>query len=216
MAIRQQYMAELETLNRDVIQMSTILEEAIEKVFRALKAVDAKEAHKIIEEDDVIDEMERKIERECMSIIAKQQPVAKDLRRVTAVMRMISDIERIADHCADISEYIILLSKEEDIAMPEFVGEMFTKMKEMVVKTVDSFVNEDLEKAAIVKTSDDVIDDYFEKILKELCIAMKHRPEAIKQYIYYVMIIKCVERMADHATNMAEWNMFMITGELEG
>lgn len=216
MAIRQQYMAELETLNRDVIQMSTILEESIEKVFRALKTVNAKEAHKIIEDDDVIDEMERKIERECMSIIAKQQPVAKDLRRVTAVMRMISDIERIADHCADISEYIILLSKEEDIAMPDFVGEMFTKMKEMVVKTIDSFVNEDLEKAAIVKTSDDVIDDYFEKILKELCIAMKHRPEAIKQYIYYVMIIKYVERMADHATNLAEWNMFMITGELEG
>lgn len=216
MAIRQQYMAELETLNRDVIQMSTILEESIEKVFRALKTVNAKEAHKIIEDDDVIDEMERKIERECMSIIAKQQPVAKDLRRVTAVMRMISDIERIADHCADISEYIILLSKEEDIAMPDFVGEMFTKMKEMVVKTIDSFVNEDLEKAAIVKTSDDVIDDYFERILNELCIAMKHRPEAIKQYIYYVMIVKYVERMADHATNMAEWNMFMITGELEG
>ena len=99
--------------------------------------------------------------------------------------------------------------------MPEFVGEMFTKMKGMVMETIDSFVNEDVDKAMKVPDSDDVVDDYFEKILKELCIAMKHKPEAIKQYVYYVMIIKYVERMADHATNMAKWNMFMITGELE-
>ena len=215
MPTRQRYMAELETMNRDVIQMSTLIEESIGKVMHALKTVDADIAHKIIEDDDVIDELERKIEAECISIIAKEQPVAKDLRRVTSIMRMISDIERIADHCSDISEYIILLSKEERIIMPDFVEEMLTKMKEMVVKTIDSFVNEDIEKAAYVKTSDDVVDDYFEKIMKELCIAMKHNPESIKQYAYYLMIIKYIERMADHATNMAEWNMFIITGDLE-
>lgn len=215
MPTRQRYMAELETMNRDVIQMSTLIEESIGKVMHALKTVNADIAHKIIEDDDVIDELERRIEAECISIIAKEQPVAKDLRRVTSIMRMISDIERIADHCADISEYIILLSKEEHIVMPEYVEEMLMKMKEMVVKTIDSFVNEDIEKAAYVKTSDDVVDDYFEKIMKELCIAMKHNPEAIKQYAYYLMIIKYIERMADHATNMAEWNMFIITGDLE-
>ena len=109
--VRQRYMAELEAMNRDVIQMSTFVEHAIEKVFQALKNMDATAAKEIIQDDDIIDEMERKIERECMSIIAKQQPVAKDLRRVTAIIRMISDIERIADHCSDISEYILLRKK---------------------------------------------------------------------------------------------------------
>lgn len=215
MATRQKYMAELEEMNQDVIQMSTRIEEAIQRVSKALKTMDEVMAHKIMEDDDVIDEMEQRIEKECITIIAKQQPVAKDLRRVTSIMRIIADIERIADHCSDISKYIIKLSKEEPIAMPEYIEEMLTKMKEMVVKVIDSFVNEDLEKAAIVQRSDDVVDDYFQKILQELCIAMKHNPESIKQYVYYIMIVKYIERMADHATNMAEWNMYIVTGELD-
>lgn len=215
MATRQKYMAELEEMNQDVIQMSTRIEEAIQKVSKALKNVDELAAHKIMEDDDVIDEMEQRIEKECITMIAKQQPVAKDLRRVTSIMRIISDIERIADHCSDISKYIIKLAKEEPIAMPEYVEEMLAKMKDMVIKVIDSFVNEDLEKAAEVQQSDDVVDDYFQKIMTELCIAMKHNPEAIKQYVYYMMIVKYIERMADHATNMAEWNIYIVTGELD-
>ncbi|MBQ2802045.1 MAG: phosphate signaling complex protein PhoU [Lachnospiraceae bacterium] len=214
MVVRQRYMAELEEMNRNVIQMSTLLEESIGKVIYALKNKDSEVAKKIIKDDDAIDEMERKIEAECITIIAKEQPVAKDLRRVTSIMRMISDIERIADHCADISEYIIMLSKEDSIPMPKSVEQMLLKMKEMVVAVIDSFVNEDLEKACWVKKEDDVVDDYFDSILQELCVDMKNNPEAIKQYAYMIMIIKYIERMADHATNMAEWNAFIITGDL--
>lgn len=214
MAVRQRYMAELEEMNRNVIQMSTLLEESIRKVIRALKDKDSQVAEKIIKDDDAIDDMERKIEAECITIIAKEQPVAKDLRRVTSIMRMISDIERIADHCADISEYIILLSKEDSISMPKSIEQMLVKMKEMVVAVIDSFVNEDLEKSLWVKKEDDVVDDYFDRILQELCNDMKENTEAIKQYAYYIMIIKYIERMADHATNMAEWNAFIITGDL--
>lgn len=151
MVVRQRYMEELEEMNRNVIQMSTLLEESIGKVIHALKNKDSEVAKRIIKDDDAIDEMERKIEAECITIIAKEQPVAKDLRRVTSIMRMISDIERIADHCADISEYIILLSKEDSIPMPKSVEQMLLKMKEMVVAVVDSFVNEDLEKSLWVK-----------------------------------------------------------------
>lgn len=214
MSTRQRYMAELEQMNQNVIQMSTRIEESIGKVIHALKNKDSDAAHKIIEDDDAIDEMERNIEAECITIIAKQQPVAKDLRRVTSIMRMISDIERIADHCADISEYIILLSKEEKIPMPMLVEDMLLKMKEMVVSAIDSFVNEDLEKAYYVKTEDDVVDHYFEQILQDLCDAMGKEPELARQYAYFIMIIKYIERMADHATNMAEWNIFIITGDL--
>lgn len=214
MSTRQRYMAELEEMNQNVIQMSTRIEESIGKVIHALKNKDSEVAHKIIEDDDAIDEMERKIEAECITIIARQQPVAKDLRRVTSIMRMISDIERIADHCADISEYIILLSKEEKIPMPMLVEDMLLKMKEMVVAAIDSFVNEDLEKAHYVKKADDVVDHYFEQILQDLCAAMEKHPELVRQYAYFIMIIKYIERMADHATNMAEWNIFIITGDL--
>lgn len=214
MSTRQRYMAELEEMNQNVIQMSTRIEESIGKVVHALKNKDSEVAHKIIEDDDAIDEMEREIEAECITIIAKQQPVAKDLRRVTSIMRMISDIERIADHCADISEYIILLSKEEKIPMPMLVEDMLLKMKEMVVAAIDSFVNEDLEKAHYVKKEDDVVDRYFDQILQDLCAAMEKQPELVRQYAYFIMIIKYIERMADHATNMAEWNIFIITGDL--
>lgn len=215
MAMRQKYMAELEAMNQDVIRMSTCIEEAIEKSVTVLKTMDLKEANKIIVNDDIIDEMEREIRRECIRILAKQQPVAKDLRRVTAILRMISDIERIADHCADISEYVILLAKEDKLPMPDKIDDMFMKMKEMVVGAIDSFVSEDVDKAGFVQKSDQVVDDYFDNILNELCEEMKHHPENLKSYVYYVMIIKYVERMADHATNMAEWNMYMITGEME-
>ncbi len=214
MATRQRYMEELEKMNQNVIQMSTLIEESIGKVIYALKNKDSEVAHKIIEDDDAIDEMERKIEEECIMIIAKQQPLAKDLRRVTSIMRMISDIERIADHCADISEYIILLTQEEKIPMPKQVEDMLLKMKEMVVAAIDSFVNEDLEKARYVKKADDIVDDYFDRILKELCTTMEKEPESVRQYAYFIMIIKYIERMADHATNMAEWNVYIITGDL--
>lgn len=214
MVVRQRYMAELEEMNRNVIQMSALLEESIGKMIHALKDKDSETAKKIIKDDDAIDEMERKIETECITIIAKEQPVAKDLRRVTSIMRMISDIERIADHCADISEYIILLSKEDSIPMPKSVEQMLLKMKEMVVAVIDSFVNEDLDKARWVKKEDDVVDDYFDRILQEVCVDMKNNPDAVKQYAYYIMIIKYIERMSDHATNMAEWNSFIITGDL--
>ena len=110
---------------------------------------------------------------------------------------------------------MILLAKEDKLPMPDKIDDMFLKMKEMVVGAIDSFVSEDVDKAGFVQKSDQVVDDYFDNILNELCEEMKHHPENLKSYVYYVMIIKYVERMADHATNMAEWNMYMITGEME-
>jgi phosphate transport system protein len=98
--------------------------------------------------------------------------------------------------------------------MPKSVEQILLKMKEMVVAVVDSFVNEDLEKSLWVKKEDDVVDDYFDSILQELCVEIQNNPEATKQYAYMIMIIKYIERMADHATNMAEWNAFIITGDL--
>lgn len=215
MSTRQAYLDELERLNNDVIKMGTLLEESINNVIIALNKMDAGLAKEIIEADDKIDELEMGIELSCISLIAKQQPVASDLRKVTSIMRIIADIERIADHCSDISEYIIKISKEKKVTMPKYVVEMINAMKTMTIDTIDSFVNKDVEKAREVIASDDIVDNYFAEIMDELCAAMKENPEQIRQYAEYLMIIKYLERMADHATNIAGWIQFIVTGDLE-
>lgn len=215
MSTRQAYLDELERLNNDVIKMGTLLEESINNVIIALNKMDADLAKEIIDADDKIDELEMGIELSCISLIAKQQPVASDLRKVTSIMRIIADIERIADHCSDISEYIIKISKEKKVTMPKYVVEMINAMKTMTINTIDSFVNKDVEKAREVIASDDIVDNYFAEIMDELCAAMKENPEQIRQYAEYLMIIKYLERMADHATNIAGWIQFIVTGDLE-
>lgn len=215
MPIRQVYLEELKKLNTSVIKMGSLLEESINNVVTALNRMDAALAAEIMDADDKIDDLEREIEMSCITLIAKQQPVASDLRKVTSIMRIIADIERMADHCSDISEYIIELSKEKKVTMPKYVIEMVDAMKKMAVDTIDSFVTEDALKAKEVIDSDDIVDDYFEKIMEELCIAMKHNPDQIHQYAEYLMIIKYLERMADHATNIAGWIVFIVTGDLE-
>lgn len=211
---RQAYLDELKQIRNDVIKMGTYIEESVEKVMSALKNTNAKLAEEIMKEDDRIDDLEREIEKKCITIIAKQQPVASDLRKITSIMRMISDIERIADHCSDISEYIIELSKEKEIPTPLNVFDMIIAMKEMVLATIDCYINEDVEKAKWVIDQDDVIDGYFIQIKEELSIAMKYNPDQIKQYVDFLMIIKYVERMADHSTNIAGWILFIATGKL--
>ena len=209
------YQEELKVLNKDVIHMGEVLQVSIDKMIKALNLMDADLAREIIADDDQIDGIECGIETKCINLIAKQAPVATDLRKISSYMRIISDIERIADHCCDISEYILLLSEEKEIPMPSWVVEMITAMRQMVAEVIEAFVDEDAQKAYNVMKADDVVDDYFGKIKSELCIAMKHNPERISQYVDYLMIIKYLERMADHSTNIAKWITFMITGNLE-
>ena len=130
-------------------------------------------------------------------------------------MRLIADIERIADHCSDISEYIIELAKEDPVPMPGGITEMIGAMKKMVNMTIQCFVKEDVWPIDKIIAMDDTVDDYFFRIKDELCVAMKHNPEAIKAYTDYLLIVKYVERMADHSTNIAEWVSFIVTGDLE-
>lgn len=215
MATRKVYTAELERLSTKVADMGNQLERMIIQVMQALETLDADMAKDIIGQDDIIDDLEREIERSCINIVAKQAPVATDLRRVTSIMRLISDIERIADHCGDVSEYIIDLSKEEAVSLPEGLKDMFTQMRRMAKKTIAAFVDEEVQEIEKIIKEDDVIDEYFEKIKEDLCESMQRHPKRIRQYVDYLLITKYVERMADHCTNIAEWVDFIVTGELE-
>lgn len=215
MPTRRTYTEELSQLTNDVIKMGSLIEESIQDVLAALKELDEKKAEEIIANDDKIDNMEHDIEKACITLIAKQQPVATDLRRITSILRIIADVERIADHCSDISEYIVKLARRPKIEPPKHVKEMLLAMKTMVMDTIDSFVTADVEKARNVIASDDTIDTYFEDIMEALMKSMEKEPQNIHQYVDYLMIIKYVERMADHSTNIAEWICFIVTGALE-
>ena len=215
MTTRKVYIAQLEELAQHVSTMGTQLEHMIDQVIEALKNMDIEEAQDLIEKDDIIDQMERDIERACINIVAKQQPVATDLRRVTSVMRMISDLERIADHCADIAEHIKDLTQRKPVPMPVGLFEMLRHMRSMVSRTINSFIEENIEAVSQIVKDDDTVDWYFNDIKENLCVLMKENPDDIRAYVDYLLIIKYVERMADHATNIAEWVAFIVTGDLQ-
>lgn len=211
---RQAFIQELEELNNNVIKMGSILEMSLNDMIEALDHINVDLAKKIIARDDEIDLLEQHIERECIAIIAKQQPLASDLRKVTSIMKIITDIERIADHCADISEYIIAISKLPKGKAPAHLKDMINAMKVMVIQTIDSFVTSNLELASQVIISDDIVDDYFEQISLELTQMMQADKEVVPLCVDYLMIIKYLERMGDHATNIAGWIKFIVTGDL--
>lgn len=215
MTTRVVYQQELQMLNNAVLDMSNELQKSIICTVEALKNVDADKAKQIIKNDDIIDTIERTIETTCIEIIAKQAPIAGDLRKISAYMRMIADIERIADHCSDISEYIILLANEKEVPMPEGICEMLSEMRQMSEMVIESFIENDFIKAGKVIEHDDIVDDYFENIKIEIGHAMKHNSDKIFAYINYLMIVKYIERMADHCTNLAHWVQFVVSGQLE-
>ncbi len=212
--MRQTFLAQLEELNNDVIKMGSILELSMNEMIGVIHDKDVEKAKKIIDRDDEIDMLEQQIEKECINIIAKQQPLASDLRKITSIMKIITDIERIADQCADISEYVIKLNKYPQMEAPKTLESMIEAMKKMVINTIDSFVEGDVEKAKSVIEADDEVDGDFEKITDELSLTMQNKPELVPQCICYLMMIKYLERMADHATNIAEWITYIVTGNL--
>ncbi len=214
MANRKFFMTELEHLTNEVICMGNALEVMVGKVEVAIRNCDAEIAADIIEGDDLIDAMESKIQKECIEMIAKQQPVARDLRRVSSCMRLISDMERIGDHCEDICEYIIEMKKTDEKIVSENFYNMFDTMQTMLHKTIKSFAKEDIELAKSVVLLDDKVDALF---LEEIALIKEGIAggKSVDFAVNYLLIIKYVERMGDHAANIAEWVHYLVGGELE-
>ncbi len=216
MTARIVYAQELKRLNEDVVRMEEKVEKTIEKVLRSLVHRDETLAKEIIADDDKFDLLEQEIEKECFLLVARQSPVAGDLRKITAIMRLISDLERIADHCSDIAEYILRLPSDNQFELPEGVRDMFYAMRQMVSDVIASFVAFDTKKAGQVIEQDNAVDEAFIRLRSSICEMMKSNPDFIEAGVDYLMIIKYVERMADHATNIAEWVYFIVDGELKG
>lgn len=211
--MRDKYEMQLRRLHAQMIEMGTMIEQAIETAVKALVNQDKELAEKAIESDDVIDHLERDIEGLCLKLFITQQPVAGDMRKISAALKMITDMERIGDHAADISELTIVMAGKPYIKKLEHIQQMAKETMVMLVSSIEAYVNDDEQKAREVIAHDDVVDELFNMIKDELIGLIRQNPENGEQACDLLMIAKYFERIGDHATNISEWVLFSITGE---
>jgi phosphate transport system protein len=169
-------------------------------------------AKQIIASDDEIDDKEKEIEGLCLKLLLQQQPMARDLRLVSSVLKIITDLERIGDHATDISELAMLLSGKPYIKKLEHIPMMASETMKMLTKSIDSYVKRDLELANEVIAHDDIVDSLFVTVKGELLDLIHENADNGDQAIDLIMVAKYFERIGDHATNIAEWVIFTLTG----
>jgi len=210
--MRSKFQEQLSLLNNSLIEMGAMVEQVISDANTALIEQDMELAKKIAENDDEIDQKEKEIESLCLKIILQQQPVARDLRLVSSVLKMITDLERIGDQASDIGEIITILAGKQYIKKLEHFPQMAAATMQMVTKSIDAYVKKDLALAKEVIASDDIVDGLFDEVKKELVELIKSDAQSSDQAIDLIMIAKYFERIGDHATNIAEWVVFSLTG----
>lgn len=210
--MRHTFEEHLSELKDKVLAMAVNAENSIDLAMTALKRRDMSLARLVIEGDDVIDEQERQIEAGCIELIARQQPMAADLRLISMVLKMITDIERIADHSSDISEITLRLGNEEPIKPLVDIPKMADAARAMVHQAIRAYVANDLDMALAVCQRDDEVDALFAKVVMDLSLMMKANPAVVDRAIDLIFIAKYLERVGDHATNIGEWVAYNITG----
>ena len=210
---RTNFKKQLEQLNDQMITMGSMIENAIETAIAALVSQDTERAEEAIAYDMEVDALERNIEQLCYKLLLMQQPVASDLRLVSATMKMITDMERIGDHAADISELTLLMAGKPYIREITDIEQMAKETTVMVTNSVDAYVNRDLDLARKVIQMDDEVDELFNKVKSEIIGEIRTGGDDGEQTTDLLMAAKYFERIGDHATNIAEWVIFSLTGE---
>ena len=211
-SIRSKYESELALVFNKMVGMCHAVELAIEKSITALRMRDTELAREVMQEDKNIDNTEREIEQDCLKILLMERPVASDFRDVSAALKMITDLERIADQAADISEISLQFGQEEFIKEPEHIAQMAKLAIGMVKDGVQSYINRDLETARGLDKRDDWVDELFETIKQDLIELIRRDPANADQAILFMMIAKYLERIGDHAVNIGEWVEYAVTG----
>jgi len=214
--MRNKFDEQLSQLNDMLVEMGAMIEKAIKHATEAIFNHDKKKAKKAIAADRDIDNMEKEIETLCLRLLLRQQPVARDLRLISAALKMITDMERIGDQAADISEIAKFLIGNKYIIDLENIPLMAEATSKMVTESIDAFVKRDLELAQKVIDDDDVVDDLFDKVKRDVIELIQKDHANGEQAIDFIMIAKYFERIGDHATNIAEWVVFSITGRHAG
>ena len=212
--MRNLYQEQLWNLNQELIQMGAACEEIIDLAAQSLTAYSEQLEEKTAQVGAVIDESERTIETVCLKLLLRQQPVAKDLRQISAAMKMITDMERIGDQAEDIVDLIPKMSKNAE-GNCTLLQEMAKAAQTMVTEAVDAYVNQDLGLAKKVMGDDDIVDNYFNQIKSSIITMIADNTGDGEYALDLLMIAKYFERIGDHCTNIAEWVEFSITGVRE-
>ncbi len=210
--MRRVFDEQLDKLNIDLTKMGHLVEVSIENMIDAFKHHDKALAKEIIENDRLINDMERSIESRAFSLILRQQPIASDLRNVTSALKIVTDLERIGDQAADIAEIIYHFEGKHAYRTVEHIPTMAKKAKIMVHEAIDAFIKKNLTTAQMVKDMDDEIDSLFEEVKQEVIEILKENSEKVDYCIDFLMIAKYLERVGDHAVNICEWLEFNQTG----
>lgn len=208
---RKYYEMELQKLNASLLEMGEMIRMAIGGAVTALLEFDHDKAREIIAYDEQIDRQNREIEQQCYTLLLSQQPVAGDLRMVSAALKMTTDMERIGDHAADISEIELMLENLPTLSCAP-IRQMATETSVMLIKSLEAFAQRDEEKANWVIGRDDVVDDLFDTVKSELIEAIRQNADNGEAATDLLMAAKYFERIGDHATNIAQWAIFSITG----
>ena len=214
MSPRVTFEHELELLKQSVTEMGTRVENTYDTLFRALVEKDRETVESILKSDRIINDMQHSIEARCLSLITRQQPIARDLRIVTASLKAVTDIERIGDHISDIAELLLRLELPEFADFSESLPVMVEETKKMVHNAVDAFVNRQPGDAKQVIEDDDKVDDLFNCVKEDLIHLLKEEKKHADDCVDILMITKYLEKIGDHAVNIGEWEIFQETGSI--
>jgi phosphate transport system protein len=204
---------ELQELHNDLLRMGSIVEKQIYLCIEALIKQDSELADTIINNDDLVDDLQREIEDKCIKLIATEQPLATDLRTIFTTTKIVTDLERMADHAVDIAKIAKRLKNEKYIKELIDIPKMANIVREMIKESLDAYVDADVDKAYFVCKKDDSVDSIYKNVLNEMIPLMTKDQTVINQATQFLFICKYLERVADHVTNICEWTIYLVTGE---
>lgn len=213
MTTRQSYDQELEALRNDIMRMGGMVSKTIDDAVKSLATKDVQLARQIVEGDDLIDNLEIEIEDKCMVLIARQQPLARDLRIIGTGLKITTDLERMADHASDIAKITMRIGDQPLIKPLIDIPRMAFFSQKMLKDALDAYVTLDIKLAEQVCLDDDEVDHLYSQIFRELLTYMMEDPHTISQATQLLFVARYLERIADHSTNIAEWLIYLVTGE---
>jgi phosphate transport system protein len=211
--MRQSYEKELATLRQEILRMGGLVGQAIEDAVQSLARQDEQLAKKVIAGDDVIDQLEVDIEDRCMVLIARQQPMARDLRMIGTGLKITTDLERMGDHAFDIAKVTVKLANQPLIKPLVDIPRMARMAQKMLADSLDAYTKLDITLAEKVCLADNEVDDLYQQVFRELLTYMMEDPRTIGQATQLIFVGRYLERIADHATNIAEWVIYLETGQ---
>lgn len=215
MTVRKTFVRELTELDKSLREMGRFVEDSIDRLAEIMEKNDEQQALSIIKSDRDVNDMERGIEAKCLSLITRQQPVAGDLRIVSAALKAVTDLERIGNHAADIAGLLTRCGRRDFSQISPHLPAMTRAAKDMVHNGINAFADRSLPDAKAVITGDDVVDELFNRVKYDIVMNLKTEKADVDSCIDLLMIAKYLEKIGDHAVNIAEWEIFRETGVME-